>query len=166
MEKKGSQRESPHRFHGGTYIVVSLSLWILFVNNTMNSASNGAGIVFEGLDVVIIEKSLKFNFSLTHNQAKYKALHASMWLTRETRVKDLVAKGDSKVVMLQAKGEYQVEELQLAKYLKKVKELAQSFTRFKLGHLLGDGNDRGDILSKLGSAKKHGNQAIILETLD
>lgn len=146
--------------------MVSLSLWILFVNNTMNRASNGAGIVFEGLDVVIIEKSLKFNFSLTHNQAKYKALHASMWLTRETRVKDLVAKGDSKVVMLQAKGEYQVEDLQLAKYLKKVKELAQSFTRFKLGHLLGDGNDRGDILSKLGSAKKHGNQAIILETLD
>lgn len=73
---------------------------VLLVNDAVNKVGSGAGIVLEGPDGVVVEQSLKFNFSLTHNQVKYKALLVGMRLTQEVGVQELVAKGDSKLVML------------------------------------------------------------------
>lgn len=51
---------------------------VLLVNGAVNKVGSGAGIVLEGPDGVVVEQSLKFNFSLTHNQVKYKALLVGM----------------------------------------------------------------------------------------
>ena len=60
--------------------------WVLLIDEAINKAGRGARLVLEGLDGVVMEQSLKFNFSLTHNQAKYEALLASMCLAQEMEV--------------------------------------------------------------------------------
>lgn len=56
---------------------------VLSVDGIVNKAGSGARIVFEGLDKVVVEQALKFNFRPTYNQAEYEALLVRMPLTWE-----------------------------------------------------------------------------------
>jgi hypothetical protein len=81
-------------------------------------------------------------------------------------VTDLKAKSDSQLVTNQVSGEYQAKDPQLAKYLEKVKSLATQFNMFKLVYVPRDQNSRADLLSKLASTKKPGNnRTVIQETI-
>ncbi|GAU41232.1 hypothetical protein TSUD_280320, partial [Trifolium subterraneum] len=101
-----------------------------------------------------------------NNQAEYEALIAGMKLAREMEVEDLRAKSDSQLVTNQVAGEYQTKDPQLMKYLEKVKSLAKQFKTFELVHVPRDQNSRADLLSKLASTKKPGNnRTVIQETI-
>jgi ribonuclease HI len=123
-------------------------------------------VVLEGPDGVLIEQSLRFAFKASNNQAEYEALIAGMKLAREMEVTDLRAKSDSQLVTNQVSGEYQTKDPQLVKYLEKVQSLASQFKRFELIYVPRDQNARADLLSKLASTKKPGNnRTVIQETI-
>ncbi|GAU31520.1 hypothetical protein TSUD_332960 [Trifolium subterraneum] len=63
-------------------------------------------------------------------------------------------------------GEYQTKDPQLIRYLEKVRGLAEQFDNFELIHVPRDQNSRADLLSKLASTKKPGNnRTVIQETI-
>ncbi|RDX83584.1 Retrovirus-related Pol polyprotein from transposon 17.6, partial [Mucuna pruriens] len=85
--------------------------WCLSVDGSSNQTGSGAGVILEGLDGILIEQSLHFDF-----KAKYEALLAGMKLALEIEAKKLTMKSDSKLVTGQVNGEYQAKDLKLAKY--------------------------------------------------
>ncbi|KAK2425775.1 hypothetical protein QL285_024519 [Trifolium repens] len=140
--------------------------WTLSVDGASNIKGNGAGVILEGPDGVLIEQSLRFAFKASNNQAEYEALIAGMKLAREMEVTDLRAKSDSQLVTNQVSGEYQTKDPQLIRYLEKVRSLSSQFKRFELVYVPREQNARADLLSKLASTKKPGNnRTVIQETI-
>ena len=48
--------------------------WTLYVDRLSNGKHNGARVILEGPNNMMLEYSLKFNFNATNNQAKYEVL--------------------------------------------------------------------------------------------
>lgn len=57
----------------------------------------------------------------------------------------------------QVKGEFQAKDPQLSRYLNKVRTLAESFEYFEIEYVPKEQNSRVDLLLKLASTKKVGN---------
>ena len=142
------------------------SEWILSVDGASNQQGSGAGVVLEGPGGILIEQSLKFSFKASNNQAEYEALIAGMLLAKEIGATQLAARSDSLLVTGQVNGEFTAKDPQLAKYLDYVKSLAAAFHTFRLTHVPREENSRADLLSKLASYTKPGQQrSVIKETL-
>ncbi|RDY13461.1 Retrovirus-related Pol polyprotein from transposon 17.6, partial [Mucuna pruriens] len=108
--------------------------WYLSIYGSSNQTGSGAGIIMEGLDGVLIEQSLHFDFRASNNQAEYEALLVGMRLAQELEVKRLTTKSDSKLVV----------------------RLAATFEKFVLVHVPQDQNERADLLAKLASTQRRG----------
>ncbi|GAU39516.1 hypothetical protein TSUD_68800 [Trifolium subterraneum] len=137
--------------------------WTLSVDGASNIRGSGAGVVLEGPDGVLIEQSLRFAFKASNNQAEYEALIAVMRLAKEMEVADLRAKSDSQLVTSQVSGEFQAKDPQLIKYLEQVRSLAKHFNTFELIYVPREQNARADLLSKLASTKKPGNNRTVIQ---
>ncbi|GAU10592.1 hypothetical protein TSUD_418170 [Trifolium subterraneum] len=137
--------------------------WTLSVDGASNIRGSGAGVVLEGPDGVLIEQSLRFAFKASNNQAEYEALIAGMRLAKEMEVADLRAKSDSQLVTSQVSGEFQAKDPQLIKYLEQVRSLAKHFNTFELIYVPREQNARADLLSKLASTKKPGNNRTVIQ---
>ncbi|RDY11317.1 Retrovirus-related Pol polyprotein from transposon 17.6, partial [Mucuna pruriens] len=125
--------------------------WYLSVDGSTNQSGSGVGVILEGLDGVLIEKSLHFDFRASNNQAEYEALLAGMRLARDLEARSLTAKNDLKLVMGQVNNEYQTRDPQMAKYRERAVKLAAKFEKFELIHVLRDQNEWADLLAKLAS---------------
>ncbi|XP_057435810.1 uncharacterized protein LOC130728374 [Lotus japonicus] len=140
--------------------------WVLSVDGSSNKTGSGAGITIESPDKMIIEQSLKFEFKASNNQSEYEALIAGLRLAIELGVQKLFIKGDSQLVVKQVKGEYQVKDPQLSKYLEVVHRLMMEVKEIKIEHVPRGQNERADVLAKLASTGRLGNyQTVIQETL-
>ncbi|KAK2397192.1 hypothetical protein QL285_058795 [Trifolium repens] len=140
--------------------------WTLSVDGASNVRGNGAGVVLEGPDGVLIEQSLRFAYKASNNQAEYEALLAGMKLAKEMDIADLKAKSDSQLVTNQVLGEFQAKDPQLIKYLERVRAMSSLFNSFELVYVPREQNAIADLLSKLASTKKPGsNRTFIQETI-
>ena len=72
---------------------------------------------------IMIEMSIKFDFSVFNNQADYEALIAGLQLASDIRVTRFTICSDSQIVTSQVFGMYQAKDLLLQRYLARVKEL-------------------------------------------
>ena len=73
--------------------------WTLHVDGSSNPKGVGVGIVLEGPNGILIEKSLHFAFKTSNNQAEYEAIFADLSLAREVGVKMITCKTDSKLTV-------------------------------------------------------------------
>ncbi|XP_057436319.1 uncharacterized protein LOC130728766 [Lotus japonicus] len=141
--------------------------WSLSVDGSSNVKGSGAGIILEGPRGVTIEQSLKFDFKASNNQVEYEAIITGLKLAIEMGVKNITIKTDSQIVSRQIQGEYQAKDAQLAKYLVKAQGLIKQIGEVQINHVPRDENTRADILSKLASTKKPGNnKSVIQEVLN
>ena len=69
--------------------------WTLYMDGSSNGKGSGVGVRLKGLNDMILEYSLKFNFKAINNQAKYEALIASLQLAKEIGVQALNIRSDS-----------------------------------------------------------------------
>lgn len=86
-----------------------------------------------------------------------------MRLVKVMGAAELQARSDSQLVTDQVSGEYQAKDPQLAKYLNIVRALIPSFSDFKLTYVPREQNARADLLSKLASTKKPGNNKSVIQ---
>ena len=143
---------------------VSVFRWVLSVDGSSHQQGNGAGVILEGPNGVLIEQSLRIAFKASNNQAEYEALIAGMLLAREMGARRLMVKIDSLFVTGQVTGEFQAKDPQMAAYLEYVHTLKVSFAEFKLIHVPREQNAK--LLAKLASSGKGGRQrTVIQETL-
>ncbi|XP_016186089.1 uncharacterized protein LOC107627776 [Arachis ipaensis] len=139
VEVTGSTPETPN------------TRWKLHVDGVSNQTFGGAGIILESPTRVVYEQSIKFDFSVSNNQAEYEALLGGLQLARDV--------GASR---LEVNGTYQDRDSLLQKYLERVKKLNEEFDEVTVQHVPRERNTRADLLSKLASTKLGtGNQSLI-----
>jgi len=128
--------------------------WTLYVDGSSNPKGAGVGIVLEGPNDILIEKSLHFAFKTSNNQAKYETILAGLSLAREVGVKSLTCKTDSKLTVGHLNDEFQIKDPTLLQYYHLVWKVVQSaFEQVYIQHIPRSENVRADILSKLASTK-------------
>ena len=62
----------------GTISQHGLLAWEVYVDGALNQNGSGIGLVLISLEKVIVEKSLRLDFSATNNEAEYEALLMGM----------------------------------------------------------------------------------------
>ncbi|XP_065004152.1 uncharacterized protein LOC103981981 [Musa acuminata AAA Group] len=133
--------------------------WDLHVDGSTTSSSAGAGLVLSTPDERSFERSLRFGFRATNNEAKYETLLAGLKLALEMQVDVIRVFTDSQLVVEQLSGGYEAREPTMARYLAEVKSLASNFSCFTLSKVPRSQNERADELAKMASGLDHGNRS-------
>ncbi|RDX87393.1 Retrovirus-related Pol polyprotein from transposon 17.6, partial [Mucuna pruriens] len=115
--------------------------WFLFIDRASNQSESGVGVILESLDGVLVEQSLQFEFKASNNQAEYEALLVRMKLAKELYAWILIVKSDLKLVIDQDRA----------------MKLVASFEKFTLLHVPREQNEKADLLLKLASTQRGGN---------
>ncbi|XP_064979380.1 uncharacterized protein LOC135620378 [Musa acuminata AAA Group] len=133
--------------------------WDLHVDGSATSSSAGAGLVLSAPDGRLFERSLRFGFRATNNEAEYEALLAGLKLALEMQVDIIHVFTNSQLVAEQLGGGYEAKEPTMARYLAEVKSLASNFSRFMLSMVPRNQNERADELAKMASGLDHENHS-------
>ena len=93
------------------------------------------GVVFILPQNHILFRAFSLTTPCSNNVAEYNALLIGLQLTHEMGVRYLKAYGDSKLIVNQVKGEYEVRHEDLIPYHHPVIKMANSFDGFYIGHV-------------------------------
>ncbi|XP_065015514.1 uncharacterized protein LOC135642962 [Musa acuminata AAA Group] len=91
--------------------------WVLHVDGSANSKGAGAGLVLQSPDGRSFERSLRFGFQATNNEAEYEVLLAGLRLALEMQVVAIRVLTDLQLVAEQLSGGYETRDPTMAKYL-------------------------------------------------
>ena len=87
-----------------------LSTWEVYVDGASNQKGSGIGLVLMSPEKVIIEKSLRLDFSATNNEAEYEPLLVGMAMVQRMEGKSIKLFLDSRLVVSQVRGEFEVKD--------------------------------------------------------
>ncbi|XP_064955645.1 uncharacterized protein LOC103986523 [Musa acuminata AAA Group] len=127
--------------------------WTLHVDGSASSKGAGAGLVLLAPDGRSFERSLRFEFKATNNEAEYEALLAGLRLALEMQVAAIHVLTNSQLVAKQLSGGYEARDATMAKYLTRVRDLTAKFPYFTLSNVPREENGRADALAKLASRR-------------
>ena len=133
----------------GTISQYHLPTWEVYVDGTSNQKGSGVGLVVMSPEKVVIEKSLRLNFSATNNEAEYEALLVGMAMVQSMEGKSIKLFSDSRLVVGQVRGEFEAKDERMQGYLSQVKFLQLKFDSFDLLHVPRSGNAHVDSLTML-----------------
>ena len=80
--------------------------WEVYVDGASNQKGSGVGLVLISPKKVIVEKSLRLDFSATNNEAEYKALMMGMAMVQRIGGKSVKVFSDLRLVVGQVKGKF------------------------------------------------------------
>lgn len=95
--------------------------------------------------------TLRFDFKVSNNEARYEALIAGLDLARELVVEVIEVFSDPILIVNQVIGEFQVKEERMVKYLKKAKGLLDQFRKHVVTQIPRSENNESDALARLAS---------------
>ena len=107
------------------------------------------GLVLISPEKIIIEKSLRLDFLAMNNEAEYESLMMGMVMVQRMGEKSVKVILDSRLVIGQVKGEFEVKDERMQRYLSQVKCLQSEFESFNLLHIPRSGNAHVDSLAML-----------------
>ena len=136
----------------GTISQHGLSLWEVYVGGASNQKGSGMGLVLISPEKVIVEKSLRLDFSTTNNEAEYEALMMGMAMVHRMGGKSAKVFSDSRLVVGQVKGEFEAKDERMQGYLSQVKCLQSEFESFDLLHIPRSGNAHANSLTMLATS--------------
>jgi len=84
--------------------------WTVFVDESSNSKGNGAGIIVENGEGMVVEISLGLSFPVTNNTTEYKAFLAGLRIAKDLGARKIIIFTDSQLVASQVTDDYQVRE--------------------------------------------------------
>ena len=100
----------------------------------------------------VIPRAFSLTEPCTNNVAEYNALLIGMQLAKEIGVKYLEAYGDSKLVVNQVRGEYEVRHEDLVPYHRAMIKLAEKFEGFFIDHVPRRQNAHANALASLATS--------------
>ncbi|XP_076924310.1 uncharacterized protein LOC143586717 [Bidens hawaiensis] len=143
------------------------SVWNLYTDGASNEDGSGAGLILISPEGIELTYAVRLTFPSTNNEAEYEALLAGLRVARKIPVKRIRAHVDSLLVANQVSGDYEAKDPKMVEYLKKTKELMQSFREATVVHISRGQNKKADALSKLASvAFDHLAKDVKVETLE
>ena len=113
---------------------------------------SGVGLVLISPEKVIVEKSLRLDFSATNNEGEYETLMMGMTMVHKMGGKLVKVFLDSKLVISQVKGEIEAKDERMQRYLSQVKCLQSEFESFDLLHIPRNDNAHADSLAMLATS--------------
>ena len=139
-----------------------LPTWEVYVDGASNQKGSGVGLVLMSFEKVVIEKSLRLDFSVTNNEAEYKALLEGMTMVQRMGGKFIKLFSDSRLVVGQVRGEFEAKDERMQGYLSQVKCLQLKFDSFDLLHVPRSGNAHADSLAMLATSSAQDLPRVIL----
>ena len=97
--------------------------WKVYVDGAPSHRRSGVGLVLISSERVIIEKSLRLDFSATNNEAEYETLLAGMTMVQKMGEKALEIFLDLRLIVSQVEGELEARDLRMQEYLNQVRHL-------------------------------------------
>ena len=101
----------------GTISQYRLPTWEVYVDGASNQKGSGVGLVLISPEKVVIEKSLRLDFSATNNEAKYETLLVGMAMVQRIGGKSIKLFSDSRLVVSQVRGEFEAKDERMQGYL-------------------------------------------------
>ena len=111
---------------------------------------------------VVIEKSLRLDFSTTNNEAEYETLLVGMAMVQKMGGKSMKLFSDSRLVVGQVRGEFNAKDERMQGYLSQVKCLRLKFNSFDFLHVPKSGNAHADSLAMLATSSTQDLPRVIL----
>ena len=136
--------------------------WKIYVDGASNQKRSRVGLVLISPKKLIIEKSLRLGFSVTNNEAEYKALLEGMSMVQRMGGKSATMFSDSRLVVDQVKGELEARDERMQGYLAQIRHLQLKFESFNLQHILRSGNTHADSLTTLATSSMQNLPRVIL----
>ena len=116
----------------GTISQYCLPTWEVHVDGASNQKGSGVGLVLMSPEKVVIEKSLRLDFSATNNEAEYETLLEGMAMVQRMGGKSIKLFSDSRLVVSQVRGEFEAKDERMQGYLSQVKCMQSKFDSFDL----------------------------------
>ena len=126
-----------------------LPTWEVYVDGASNQKGSGIRLVLISLEKVIVEKSLRLDFSATKNEAEYETLLMGMAMVQRMGGKLVKVFSNSRLVVGQVKGKFEAKDERMQGYLSQVKCLRSKFDSFDLLHIPRNNNAHVDSLAML-----------------
>ena len=133
----------------GTISLYCHPTWEVYVDGASNRKGSGIGLVLISPKKIIIEKSLRLDFSSTNNEAEYEALLIGMTMIQRMGGNSVKLFSDSRLVVGQVKGEFEAKDERMQGYLNQVKCLQSKFDSFDLLHVPRSSNAHANSLAML-----------------
>ena len=146
----------------GTISQHGLSPWEVYVDGASNQKGYGVGLVLISPEKVIVEKSLRLDFSATNNEAEYEALLMGMAMVHRMGGKSVKVFSNSRLVVGQVKGEFEAKDERMQGYLSQVKCLQSKFKSLDLLHIPRSGNAHANSLAMLATSSAQDLRRVIL----
>ena len=146
----------------GTISQHGILSWEVYVDGASNHKGSRIGIVLISPKKVIVEKSLRLDFSATNNEAKYKALLMGIVMVQKMGGKSVKVFSDSRLIVGQVKGEFKAKDERMQGYLSQVKCLQSGFDSFDLLHISRNGNAHANSLAMLATSSAQNLPRVIL----
>ncbi|GKF96118.1 reverse transcriptase domain-containing protein, partial [Tanacetum coccineum] len=126
-----------------------MNIWKLYTDGASDDHGSGAGLILIDPKGAEYYYALRLNLTNSNNDAEYEALFAGLRIAAKIKVEKMHAFVDSKLVASQVEGSYEARGEKTKKYRKKVMEIVQSFSNFRISHIPREENKKDDVLSKL-----------------
>ena len=97
--------------------------WKVYVDGAPSHRRSGVRLVLISSERVIIEKSLRLDFSAINNEAEYETLLAGMTMVQKMGEKALEIFLDLRLIVSQVEGELEARDLRMQEYLNQVRHL-------------------------------------------
>ena len=124
------------------------------VDRASNEKGSRVGLVLMSPEKVVIEKSLRLDFSATNNEAEYEALLEGMAMVQRMGGKSIKLFSDLRMVYGQVRGEFEAKDERMQGYLGQVKCMQSKFDSFDLLHVPRSGNAHADSLTMLATSSE------------
>jgi ribonuclease HI len=115
-----------------------------------NPGPAGAGAALYQGKKEMWAKSIFVGNNSTNNVAEYTGLIIGLHEAVNRKIKELIVKGDSMLVIKQMKGEYKVHSKDMLRLYENAKSFENSFDKIVYEHIYREHNTRADLLSNQG----------------
>ncbi|XP_075659033.1 uncharacterized protein LOC142628886 [Castanea sativa] len=136
--------------------------WKVYVDGAANQRGLGVELVLISPDKIIIEKSLRMDFSATNNGAEYEALLVGMPMVQKMGGKTVEMFSDSRLVVGQVEGKLEAKDPRMQKYLSQVRRLQSKFESFTLVQISRSRNTHANSLATLATSSAQSLPWVIL----
>lgn len=96
--------------------------WILHVDGASRSSGSGVGLLLESPTEKQLEQSIRLEFPISNNEAKYEAILSGLSVAIALSASKIKIHSDSQLIMGHIRKEYEAKDERVAKYLLKVQE--------------------------------------------
>ncbi|XP_019236645.1 PREDICTED: uncharacterized protein LOC109216878 [Nicotiana attenuata] len=130
-------------------LIKEFSPWTMFFDGSARRNGAGTGVVLISPERQVLPFSFVLGETCSNNAAEYQALIVGLEMALEMKILQLEIYGDSKLIINQLLGSYEVKKEDLLPFHEYASDLLEKFDRVFLNHVPREENRKADALANL-----------------